>query len=800
MIKISEIPLRKILLSIVPDETIKSGKRPLNLFSGWNKKTFDALETINKEREQDPENNIYYIMLNREYMVIDADEKRSYNIIVNYLKSNNLYNEEAITKSYRGKTKNIYYKRHFWFKVLDQRQFKHIKTTGQIKASKDCEIFFDNGGFIGEFRDTIINNIPEMTNAIYNDIIEELTTEKELKSKEMEKIEILSDSEDDEPVEKVKKVVKPIVNDEEHNKLWLILDGLDHKRSSSYEYWKNIYCAFVNDKLPLELFEKFSKKSSSNYNKEHNEKILKGIQPKNKGYTIATIYFYLKEDNPELFKKLCSNHDGFWKNDLSENSIARLYYNMFPNDYIFNTSLGWFEYNNNNVLISRGKEMPLKLLQHLSSGLQELIVSYRDGIQFNDPQFKEKNDFIGKFHKLVGKTKFKKDCIIELSSYYNDDELINKLHKVNLLAFNNCVYDIEKNVYRPILKEDYISLTTGYDLKYTIKNGVIIPDVDLKMKSKIKEIIKSIFENKEIEKFWFYTTACCLFGNVKERFYIHSGRGGGNGKGLTQQILSNCLGKYYKQVSSNFLMGSINTGCADPELAQTMGIRYISVNEPDDTQNKKFNSPKLKELSGKNKVSVRGLYKDPFDFLPQFTINVSVNEIPKMGVIDGGVKRRINIINYPFEFRDPEKIVNPEIQKPISYELKDKFIYNQDFIQSVIVLLIHKAHKYNNKDFKTPKAITEKNNDYCNKNNELYDWFDEILEHTNNKNDKIQSGDLLEHYNQSRHCLRKLRPVDFSKYMEQFGVEKSGRTSKGYYYLGVKFRQFEMEDGGDLDA
>lgn len=811
MNKISELNLKKLLLQIVPDETVTNGKKAYGRFQGWNLQSFEELEKINEDRKKDKTYNMYYIMLNREYMVFDTDEEHSYNVLVEYLKSNNLYSEKAITTSFRGRTKNLYYKRHFWFKVADQRQFKHIKEEAQIKPNRDtyddCDIIFGNKGFIGEFIDTCVGDVPIIDISIYNDLCDELNKDDTLKSKEMEKVDItFSDSEDEDEPSEEKPTKKSVsmkeneklkntsnTNNTNNNELWEILDGLAEKRYNSYSYWLNIYFVFINEKLPIELFKKFSMKCKK-YNEKNNENILRNIQVNNRGYTLATLYFYLKEDNPELFKKICSSHKGFWKNDLTEFSIASLYFNLFPKDYIYNNTLGWFEYNQNNILVQRGKDIPLKLLQHLSVGLQELAMSYRNSVNFDDPQFKEKNDFIGKFHKTVGKTGFKKNCIIELSGLYNDDELINKLNKVNLLAFNNCVYDIETNKYRRIMKEDYITLTTGYGLEITEKNGEIVPINDIKMKTKMKEIIKSIFENKEIEKFWFYSTSSCLFGNVKERFYIHSGRGGGNGKGLTQQIISNCLGKYYKQVSNNFLMGSVNTGNADPELAQTIGVRYVSVNEPDDTQNKKFNTPKLKELSGNNKISTRNLYGSSFEFLPQFTINISANEIPKMEKADGAIKRRLNIINYPFEFRDKEKIINPAIQKPINYELKEKFIQNADFIQAVIINLIHKAHKYRNTEFKTPKTILEKVNEYCNNNNELYDWFDEVIEITNDKKDKISAGDLQDNYNMSKHCLKKLRPVDFSKYMEQLGVEKSGRTAKGYFYLGIKYRQYEMDE------
>lgn len=782
MLKIEDLNLDKLLLTVKESPEKKSGKTPSNLLFEWNKKSREELDEINETRKGDKANNQYYIKLNREYMVFDTDEEIAFVRLRDYLLKNKLYNNDAISKSFRGKVLNIPYKRHFWFKVNNQKQFKHIKEESRI-IYIGGELFFGNGAFIGEWRETELNNIPEIDINIYNDLTELLNEPKpELKSKELEKIDVISsdDEEEDEPKKEIKSIKKTKINKSNNHdvnintnkninmdEITQLLDGLNKKRYLEYNYWLIVYFIFINEKLPLELFEEFSKKSPT-YNKYENEKVLRSIKPK-QGYSISTLYFWLKEDNKELFNELCKNHISFWSNDLSNYSIALLYYNMFPNDYIF-SNLGWFEYNQNNVLISRGKDYPLKLLSSISSVLQELINNYMKTLLYNDAKYVEKTEFCLKFRKLTGSTNFKTGVIKELSSFYLDDEIEKKVNNINLLAFNNILYDYSKNEFRKINKEDYITFTTGYDLEYKINNNKIIPIMNEKYKQEIKNIIGSIFESKEVIKFWFYTTSISLFGNNKERFYIHTGAGGGNGKGLTQRILSNCLGKYFKQVSNNFFMGSLNKASADPELCQCLGVRYLSVSEPDDTANKKFNVSNLKTYSGNDKISCRGLFKENIEFLPQFTVNIACNEIPKMSDVDGGIIRRINIINYPFEFRDAEKINNPNIQKPINYELKEKTIHNKEFIQTFMLMLIHKAYKYGKKEFKTPESILKRNQEYINENNDLNEWFNNTLTKTNNING-ISSGDLLNNYNGSEFCTKKLRPVDFKKLMGRLGIE-----------------------------
>ena len=61
MNKISELNLKKLLLTVRPDDK-KSGKKYLNIEPKWNFMTYEELEIIIKERLQDVNNNQYFII------------------------------------------------------------------------------------------------------------------------------------------------------------------------------------------------------------------------------------------------------------------------------------------------------------------------------------------------------------------------------------------------------------------------------------------------------------------------------------------------------------------------------------------------------------------------------------------------------------------------------------------------------------------------------------------------------------------------------------------------------------------
>ena len=79
----------------------------------------------------------------------------------------------------------------------------------------------------------------------------------------------------------------------------------------------------------------------------------------------------------------------------------------------------------------------------------------------------------------------------------------------------------------------------------------------------------------------------------------------------------------------------------------------------------------MKELSGGDKITARGLFQDPIEFKPQFKPIFICNDDPELPPNDEGTWRRIKLI--PFESRF---VSNPNPKKsnqfPIDPSLKNE--------------------------------------------------------------------------------------------------------------------------------
>ena len=88
--------------------------------------------------------------------------------------------------------------------------------------------------------------------------------------------------------------------------LWFILDNLNESRFLNYDEWRNVGFSLLSQELGFELFDRFSQKSDK-YNSDsviQNWNTWKNTNIHGEKLTIASLYFYLKEDSPELFKQL----------------------------------------------------------------------------------------------------------------------------------------------------------------------------------------------------------------------------------------------------------------------------------------------------------------------------------------------------------------------------------------------------------------------------------------------------------------------------------------------------------------
>ena len=341
---------------------------------------------------------------------------------------------------------------------------------------------------------------------------------------------------------------------------------------------------------------------------------------------------------------------------------------------------------------------------------------------------------IGKFYISLGTCSYVKGIIEFLENLYLNlklDDLIDS--NINLLSFDNLLYDIQLGNFRLIKPNDYITKTTKRDAPviYKKKENKYIPMKDDTIQDKINKLLFSVFGTQDQVDYWLKITALSLFSNRYESLYLLQGSGG-NGKGLLSNILIKILGDYMYIASNTFLTEKIKGGQANSTLSKCKGIRYLLVSEPDDGTNEaEFNVEFIKMITGNDPITTRDLYKSNMTFYPQFTPFVQCNNKPKLGKLDGGIERRLKIHTYPFKFKS-----NPDPKKPdeklIDTSLKTTM--NNKFLDNFMLLLIDIAKENIKLDvIPQPQANQDETNEYFNENNPVKNYINEFVKKIDKK-------------------------------------------------------------------
>lgn len=484
--------------------------------------------------------------------------------------------------------------------------------------------------------------------------------------------------------------------------------------------------------------------------------------------------------------------------DMNHSDMAKLYYKLNPSKYIFNNVMGWYEYNEYNILLSFNKSVPPSLLSDVTNKLQELIIEERNKLRpptrgNSEEEYLKQMSMYDKRMKLakksyinIGSSTYIKNMIDYLSNLYHVNRLDTLLDaNENLLAFDDKVFDLSTNSFRDIQPADYITKTTKFNVPK--KNN---EDFEF-----LNNLLYSIFENNEIVDYWLATTSSSLFGNKMESLFIHTGIGG-NGKGLLSSMLVKALGDYMYCADNTFLTSVFKSGQANPTLAKCQGIRYLLVSEPDDgSEDVKFNVDFIKMLTGGDIITTRDLFKSNISYKPQFTPFVQCNNKPKLGKLDNGIIRRLKIINYPLKFTDNPKKHN---ERKIDYSLKQKL--SDGLYKQFILLLIDKAVQYKNKTIVQPSDVQQETQEYFAENDPVKNYLETCCIITD-ENDQtalpIKSSELYDDYIHNGH--QKISMVKFAEYMKVHNIRT--KSAKGYkYYVGIKIKDKQEEKKNDLDV
>ena len=630
-----------------------------------------------------------------------------------------------------------------------------------------------------------------------------------------------------EPSVSIKRALK-IEEDPKYNELNYYLDNgflnliktkKDHSNFTKIGY--AIYNTWGQEGLNLYL--KMAESHSDNYDvsvyTDRYEKVISKTDENTncKKVSIITVFYIFQEYDASLYSKLVTAYrklslktDTASINDYLEITIysqteydfAKVLFEMYKDTYkcVDKKQKLWYYFNGVVWVEDKGVTIRTKISVEMFTKYEFFyynILEQMNGLdQTGDiyESLKKKTKLITEIQKKIKGTTIKNNIMKEAMDLFYDADFYDKLdNKPYLFAFNNCVFDLKTGLKITPDKDDYLSITCGYDYNDKYDKTLI---------TELNTIISTILFRDDVKNYYLTFLSTGLFGETLQYFHILVGSGG-NGKSILSSLVLSCCGNYGYRLPSAILQATLKTGGC-PELAHLHKKRFVLSQELN--KNITIKSSTIKELTGSSELNARLLNSNRTKQSLTMTLGTECNEMAAIDETTDGSIRRVRVVDFETKAIDLDtyKSLSEEEQKSNKFVIKNTHYTSDDFRnkykQALFIILLDyfKVFMKNNNDLPTPPpSCLSKTRDYMATSDDIFGWFESYYERLTTDElmtpmDKpIKLTDVYSHFSgsdvfrnmtkeQKRSFNRKhfLEKIEVNQFLKQYMIYKDMRYNK----------------------
>jgi len=192
-----------------------------------------------------------------------------------------------------------------------------------------------------------------------------------------------------------------------------------------------------------------------------------------------------------------------------------------------------------------------------------------------------------------------------------------------------------------------------------------------------------------------------LTGSTQEQCFLLLWGEGSNGKSTMLELLRDVLGDYADNASTDALMVSSGRG-TENDIAKLKGARLVTASESG--EGRRLDEERVKRLTGGDTISARFLYREWFEYRPQFKLWLAVNNRPEVRGTDHAIWRRVRLI--PFEVVIPDDDQDKELPAKLRAEAP-----------GILRWAVEGCLAWQKEKLNPPKAITSATTEYRSEQN-----------------------------------------------------------------------------------
>lgn len=202
--------------------------------------------------------------------------------------------------------------------------------------------------------------------------------------------------------------------------------------------------------------------------------------------------------------------------------------------------------------------------------------------------------------------------------------------------------------------------------------------------------------NENLIRFLQRAIGYSLTGSTREQcFFLNYGTGA-NGKSVFLETMRGLLNDYAAAAEFSAFLTTQSENVRN-DIAALAGARFVSANESG--ADKRLSESIIKALTGGDTISARFLFKEYFEFKPQFKVWMATNHKPIIRDTDHAIWRRVRLV--PFNVTIPES----ERDSNLVATLRDEF-------PGILNWAIAGCTEWQVNGLGTPTEVTEATNNY----------------------------------------------------------------------------------------
>jgi phage/plasmid-associated DNA primase len=614
-------------------------------------------------------------------------------------------------------------------------------------------------------------------------------------------------------------------------------------RSDNYTSWTQIMTILAKKGIMYkEIAREFSKKSTK-YNEPDFEKFWTSLKRINSSITIGTLHFFAKIDNANAYDEIMKgdlrriistkiysvSSDGH----LEHSDIAEILYSQYSWKYKFSKCSreihgSWYEFSipsdviKNKSLykwhkINRPENLHIAMVTHLyklfelvciqlATDLKTLKVSDYNSNEEYESIVKYRKNILNNFKSTTRKLKqsnFHKGVIEICEIIFTDNNFADSLDvDENILGVSN-------GVLKTNLNGDIEFYETIHDFAISKSVDAFYRPIDFK-NPKIKDIItvfRSAYPDDQSSTYEFVMFYMCqaMWGFQKAQAMLFLWGHGKEGKSALVKLFLETLGDYGVKLVLSLLTGRRSQAeSANPAKMQLLQKRGATFEEA--SRNETLNEGLLKEYTGGEKNTSRGLHQNMTEFYVKSIFLAPVNYMLKINSADYATWRRILIVKMHIRFLDPSdpiyQVDNPFHRKAL--KIVDSFTNSEEYRSAFLSVLLYfwqrLCREYNGDVMRVPRPFINKSTaEYRSTQDPIENFINRRLVRT--KETHIERiHDILKKYTTFMNDMNPgkfhtgCKPDDIlnSKINSLFLNDRTGHYMQGYRFLNsTESEQFD---------